>query len=270
MEISPLLGVDRSTAFTDAELDVLWTDHQVKVIAFYLGGPYYSINGWNKSDVDRCIAKGFKVVPIYVGQNFVTGSLAPELTAAKGSSDALEAINLMHEFGFSDVSGLPIFLDMESATYGHNPNGSDEYAYAWLLTTKQSGAVDGLYCDLTMIDAMVSKHEPPGLFWYASWRYNSISGQAKLDDMPGVPNSLFVTHQRAWQYAGNVQLTGLAGKVDIDLFDSAHCISKDAPKSVTPTEVVSASTEIVQDATQAIARINVVIGELNSIANSLK
>jgi hypothetical protein len=249
MEITQVLGVDKSTAFTDTQLDEL-EKLGVKAIGFYIGGPYYSINGWSKADVDRTLAKGFAMIPIYVGQNVVKGGKAPVLTAAQGSIDGTAAVGHLIDFGFKDVVGLPIVLDVERVTWDTYPEETAVYAYHWILAVRQYQIKDGIYGSVGIFDRLITDHEPPHWAWLADWVRTAIDNKLELANLPGFPPTLFSDHQRAWQYAGNVVLPTVGVAVDIDLFDSALTITKatavdaEVPPTATATGVDSTPVDV--------------------------
>ena len=221
-----VLGVDRSVAFSDTELSIL-TGINVKAIGFYLGGPYYSINGWKPEDLQRVLNSGFGVMPIYVGQNFVKGSVPPILTAEQGGIDGTNAVQLINLF-FNDkrVSGS-IALDMERSTWEYNSNGATEYAKAWVDTVKKAGFKAGIYSSLDIFDRMIREGEPPSFMWIANWVSKGIDSYVSLDRIPGVPTTIFTDNQRCWQYSGNTPIHGLENGVDINLFDSELLMYKE-------------------------------------------
>lgn len=263
-------GVDRATAFSDDELDVLKSDYGVECVAFYLGGPYYDIHGWQKADVERTRAKGFHVVPIYVGQNAIKGSPPPVLTSNQAIHDGTQAIDLLNEFGFSDPKDIAIALDVEESTYQYSPEDSAIYADEWCNTVHLHGAIPGAYGSLNFVDKMISTNRAPGWFWMARWEKKGFDNSLSLDDMPGLPNTTFTDHQRAWQYAGNVGLHGLNGNVDIDLFDITKTIAPETTTTDTQKETTVTSTESAPTASEVNDKVTAALSHLNAAINLLK
>ena len=235
METDQVLGVDRSIAFTDTELNILYNVYSVRVIAFYLGGPYYSVDGWTKEDIDRAMNKGFHVVPIYVGQNVVPGSVLPKLTIEQGLIDAHEAISLMVKFGFGDLKHGPVLLDVEQTTAEYDLAGTLDYVESFTRSLRDDYINDGVYSSLDFISKMTEHEISPSWVCVAKWDSKTFDGKLKLDNINGLPNSVFTHNSRAWQYAGNVQVNGINSPVDIDLFDYENVIMSDNAKSIIDT-----------------------------------
>ena len=270
MNFEQVLGVDRATAFSDVELGILKEKHNVKVIMFYLGGPYYSIHGWNKADVDRTMELGFDVIPVYVGQNSVNGSTPPVLTPQQAIKDADQCIQLLDEFGFSDPKDIPVVLDVERSTYEYSPKDSAEYGDQWTKTMAMHGAIPGIYSSLGYFDEMIKTGRAPEWIVFADWVAKGFDDRLSLGDLPGIPNTQWIEHQRGWQYAGNVSVAGLQSPIDIDLFDLTKVIKGKAPivaPTKVPDTVVSGTPIDVKGAEQDIANA---IALLESAATKLK
>jgi len=225
MKIEQVLGVDRGKAFSDAELTVL-KGLGIEVLGIYIGGPYYGENGWTKSDVQLALDKEFGVVPIYVGQNFVKGSVKPTLTAEMGRSDAHQAELLMRDFDLDRTEPETVVLDVEFSTWYYDYAGTLEYVISWIETVRDNGFKPCVYGGLAIIDALIRAEKEPDYVWLASWISDKLKPKLSLDNMPGLPNSVFVNNQRAWQYSGGVILPALNGAVDLDLFDKNMAIYK--------------------------------------------
>lgn len=269
MENSPLLAVDRATEFTQEELDTLKNQYHVKAIGFYLGGPYYSIDGWTVEGFDRARNSGFHMLPYYIGQNAVKGSKPPVFTVQQAIADANDAVRRLDEFGFSDPKGICVALDVERSSYNYSPDDSTLYADEWCNTLHIHGSTPGVYGALETFDKMISTNRAPGFIVLASWVANGFDSRLSLADMPGLPNSQFTNYQRCWQYAGNVALNGIADRVDIGLFDSSKCIAptgnKDELEPDVPAAAVETSTETVDVKTQLMT----ISQQLNTIAQSM-
>jgi len=246
METTQVLGVDRFSPFSDAELDTLKATDKIEVIAVYLGGPYFAGTPANKAYVESIFARDMGIVPIYVGQNKVSKGPDPVLTIKQGEADAIHAMDLFKALGIGVETGDCIFLDVESSTFAYNKAECGMYVAEWIKTVKGNDHTDGMYGSLETVDYLIRLEEPPQNFWLASWVSSTIDPMLKLDNIPGVPNSIFFNHQRGWQYAGNVGINGIVGKVDIDLFDKEYVIYQKTPvvetapiQETKPAETVS-------------------------------
>jgi Domain of unknown function (DUF1906) len=269
MEFTQVLGVDRFSPFSDEELDKLKATDSVEVIAVYLGGPYFAGTPANAAYIDSIFARGLGVVPIYVGQNKVSKGPDPVLTVSQGEADGNHAIELFKALGIGNGSGDSIFLDVESSTFAYNAAETGMYVAQWMKTVKDADHTDGMYGSLATVDYLIRLEEPPTNFWLASWVAKTIDPSLKLDHMQGVPNSLFINHQRGWQYAGNVDIAGIVGKVDIDLFDKDYVIYKKTAVAETPAAAETPTEKEVTAPVDYEAKYNQIVAGLKAIVENL-
>ncbi|HEY1646049.1 MAG TPA: glycoside hydrolase domain-containing protein [Candidatus Saccharimonadales bacterium] len=269
METTQVLGVDRSSPFSEDELDTLKATDKVEVIGVYLGGPYFAGTPANAAYIESIFSRDMGIVPIYVGQNKVSKGPDPVLTVAQGDADANHAIELFRALGIGVETGDCIFLDVESSTFAYNAAECGMYVAQWLKIIKENDHTDGMYGSLATVDYLIRLEEPPTNFWLASWVSKSVDASLKLDTMHGVPNSLFINHQRGWQYAGNVSITGIVGKVDIDLFDKEYVIYKKTPVVETEATVEKAPTETAAETVNYEAKFNSLVAGLKALTETL-
>lgn len=269
MEVSQLLGVDRSFEFTQEELNTLKNTYHVQAIGFYLGGPYYSGNGWTVEGFDRARNSGFHMLPYYIGQNAVKGSRPPVFTAQQAITDANDAVRRLDEFGFSDPKGHCIALDVERASYYYSPEDSTLYADEWCNTLHIHSATPGVYGSLETFDHMISTNRAPGWIVLANWVAKGFDNRLSLADLPGMPNTQFTNYQRGWQYAGNVRLNGISEAVDICLFDSTKCIAPTGVKEELEPEVVSVPTVEATDNADVKTQLQTIIAQLTTIEQNM-
>lgn len=269
MEVTQVNGVDRFTPFTEDELGTLKDKAGMEVVAVYIGGPYFAGNPATKEYIALIEGKGLGWIPIYVGQNYVKGSPEPVLTVEQGEQDALHAVALFDALGYANNGKYPIFLDLEITTYNFNKEAMGLYVSTWLKTVKSHGIREGLYGSIDTADYLIRLHEPPELFWLASWVSATIDSKLKLEDMQGVPPSLFINHQRGWQYAGNTGISGIAGKVDIDLFDKEYVIYKETPVAETVTDTETTPKEPVTEGVNWQYKYNQLRAEVMAFARGI-
>jgi len=216
-----LQGLDRQVA-PAAELGKRMLDH----IGggwwnVYIGGPEAG-PGWTPDVVRDYVRHGIdRFMLTYVGRQ-----RHGPLTAAQGKADAIDALKLAENFGYS--GNFPLCLDVELSTYESARTKTITYVKAWCSTVKSAGARPGVYANPAPIKAMADGKVPADFVWVASW---TDHGPAPHDPhaIPQVPHELWSKPgQRAWQYAGefgNQKCQVLAQDVDINVADEG-CLAR--------------------------------------------
>jgi hypothetical protein len=215
--VAEMRGVDSAGAFSTAAAKILKNDYGVRWTGVYIGGPCDGGFGWDKSVVEAIhAATGWQFMPIYVGQESSSICGASHLTAAQGAADAHQTAALMASFGWEKNRSIPVTLDVEQDTYVGDPSGTIDYVRGWIGTVRGEGYLPYVYSNPDAINAFASAHLAIDAVWVASYFYNRFESLTPYD-LNQIGNH-FSNHNRAWQYAGDVDIPGV-GHVDCDQAD---------------------------------------------------
>jgi len=215
--VAEMRGVDTAGAFSASAARILKNDYGVRWTGVYIGGPCDGGFGWDKSVVDAIYsATGWSFLPIYVGQESSSICGAHNLTTAQGESDGHNAAAIMPSFGWAKDKNIPVTLDVEQATYEGDPGGTIDYVRGWLSAVKSDGYLPYVYSNPDAINAFASAHLAIDAVWVASYFYSGFESVTPYD-LNQIGNN-FSNHDRAWQYAGNVDIPGV-GAIDCDQAD---------------------------------------------------
>lgn len=215
--IQVLQGVDRASAFSATEAHALKSNEAVQWTGVYIGGACSAGSGWTKALLTTLATnESWTFMPTWVGQQSPTICGAHDLTAARGQIDGTAAAQMMSSFGWAPNLDIPVALDLEAGTYTYSASGSIAYATAWRDTVRSAGYLAYLYSNPTAINAMYDANVKFDGAWPASWPYTSFH-TGTPEDLTSL-GTRYTDHDRAWQYAGNVSVSG-AGTVDADVSD---------------------------------------------------
>lgn len=268
MENAGVFGVDRDYAFSNEELNVL-EKLGVKGIGFYLGGPYYTRNGWSTDDVKRTLDAGFGLMPYYVGQNYVPKAALPKMNANQATADAHDALEKMTAlFGSLSLSD-PIDLDVEQSSWNYDSEQTTEYTVAFIESVRLNHCTSVVYSGLDLISRLVEIEHDPECVHLANWVSKGIDTRLSLANMPGMPESIFINHQRNWQYAGNVLLPGLSGKVDLDLFDETRLIHQDKPAVVLSQNAETGTSDVPKENQSLKSQLRAMVAQFDQLIESM-
>ena len=210
-------GVDRASAFDTAEAVRLKDDHGVRWTGVYIGGPCSGGSGWDRASVEAIYkATKWSFLPTYVGQESSSICWSHDLTHARGQTDGHHAASIMPSFGWEAKRDIPVVLDVEQATFEDDRNGTIEYVRGWIETVRADGYRPYVYSNPDAINAFADEKLAIDAVWVASYFYSGFESVTPYDlDQIG---HHFSNHDRAWQHAGNVYVSGV-GAVDCDVSD---------------------------------------------------
>jgi hypothetical protein len=218
--VTTLRGVDSARVFSDAEAKRLKDDHGVRWTGVYIGGACSAGDGWSRGSVESIHnATGWSFLPIYVGQESSGICHAHELTKAQGEADAHHAASLMHDFGWDAKRDIPVTLDVEEGTFADDAAATINYVRAWVDTVKADGYEPYVYSSPTAVDAFAREKLAISAAWVASYFYSGFENVTPYSkDLENQVGDHFHDHNRAWQYAGGVNIEGV-GNVDCNVSD---------------------------------------------------
>ena len=168
----PYAGFDTSLYPVEVRMRALAAQSNLVWCGFYLApAPAHPGRQW-MGEYAALRAMGWGLAPIYVGLQ-QDGPGSPHLDAARGRSDALDAVRLLAEAGFPQGSRL--FLDVES---GDPPTPAmAAYAAAWFAGVRGERCRAGVYCSYRNAAAWAAA-DPQVAVWV--WRLGRLAN-------PGVP-----------------------------------------------------------------------------------
>ena len=214
-------GLDRGAAPPAATAKKMLDTIDGRWWCVYIGGPYYSIDGWSPEIVREYVRHGIdRFMLTYVGQQAGGQYKTGELTRERGRKDAREALALAKTYGYT--GDFPLCLDVENSTFNHSQSKTIEYTRAWCATVLEAGARPGVYANPAPLQAMAKGKVPADFVWVASW-VSTTAGRRDPHAAPGIPANLWERPgQRAWQYGGilNGKPCNILGfNVDINVAD---------------------------------------------------
>jgi hypothetical protein len=210
-------GVDRAAAFSTQEAATLANTDGVTWSGAYLGGACNAGSGWAADALTALNATaGWSFLPIYVGQQSATICHAHDLSQAAGTLDGNDAAALMQSYQWQPNTMIPVALDVEAGTYSADPAGTTDYVQAWLDAVHGAGYLAYVYSSPTALNAFAAAGLPIDAAWAASYFYDGFVDVSPSDLQQLGAN--FDNHNRAWQYAGDVAVSG-AGLLDCDTSD---------------------------------------------------
>ncbi|MFG1625398.1 glycoside hydrolase domain-containing protein [Kribbella sp. NPDC049227] len=208
-------GFDACNAPSSALMAAWTATTAYRAIGIYFGGSHRYCSAqpnltpaWLTEQAGR----GWHFLPIYVGtQASGLGTTA----AAKGTSEADDAVNGAATLGIPPGSVLYNDMEAYSATYKTNVLS---YLSAWTAELHAKGYKSGVYGSLlSAVRDLNATYGPtsPDVVWFAS--YNN----AKNTDTSYIDPTHWADHQRAHQYHGGVSEThgGYTLEIDGDYLD---------------------------------------------------
>lgn len=183
------MGVDRATPPSATELATL-KNRGVRWIGGYVGGVNNGGRDWHPAHIAACRLAGFRVLPIYVGQNVCASCDSSRLTPQQGQIDGGEAVVCARDFG---CAGGPLCLDIEYSTWTQaNPQSVIEYVNAWVEAVSAGGYHPVIYGPVGMV--LRSDLSNTAGYWLADW-----DGTGDLAHFPNADHYAGI----GWQYADN-------------------------------------------------------------------
>jgi hypothetical protein len=218
--VTTLRGVDSARVFSDTEAKRLRDDHGVRWTGVYIGGACSAGDGWSRGAVESIHhATGWSFLPIYVGQESSAICGSHTLTKAQGEADAHHAASQMRDFGWDARRDIPVALDVEEGTFADDEQATINYVRAWVDTVKGEGYEPYVYSSPAAIDAFAREKLAISAAWVASYFYAGFENVTPYStDVEKQVGGAFHDHNRAWQYAGGVDIAGV-GSVDCNVSD---------------------------------------------------
>ena len=210
-------GVDRAGVFSTAEATTLASGYGVTWSGAYIGGACNGGSGWTPDRLTALnAAAGWSFLPIYVGHQSSAICGASTLGYAAGSGDGNDAAAIMGSYAWAPNTMVPVALDVEAGTYSADAAGTVAYVRGWLDAVHAAGYLAYVYSSPTALDAFAAMGLPIDGAWAASYFYSGFADVSPSDLTQLGGN--FTNHDRAWQYAGNIAVSG-AGRVDCNTSD---------------------------------------------------
>jgi len=216
-DVSIQRGVDRAGVFSTGEAATLATDEGVTWTGVYIGGACNAGSGWTPDALTALhAAAGWSFLPIYVGQQSAAICQASDLSYDSGVSDGKDAAGILVTYDWAPNTMIPVALDVEAGTFSANAVGTTDYVHGWLDAIHAAGYLGYVYSSPSALDSFAAAPLPIDAAWAASYFYSDFADVSPSDLTQLGTN--FADHDRAWQYAGNVSVSG-AGRVDCDSAD---------------------------------------------------
>jgi Domain of unknown function (DUF1906) len=220
---------DVCTAPTTSQMATWRSESPYRAIAVYVGGPNRGCSQPNltSSWVTEVTAKGWKLMPIYVGLQAPCSKFSKSVTAstaaAQGKDSASDAINSLHALGM--LSGSIAYADMENydSTNGSCRDAVLTYLSGYTKEMHRRGYLSGVYGKATSTVKDLSgsytstAYARPDAIWMADW-----NGAKSLTGLPGVPETQWTVHQRSKQYKNDFSATygGVKLRIDANIVDT--------------------------------------------------
>jgi len=215
--ISVQRGTDTASVLTPSEAMVLANSYGVTWTGVYIGGACNAGSGWTKAAVTAIAnATGWTFMPIWVGSEASSICSQDTLTYARGMSDGVSTASTMASFGWGPNLSIPVALDVEGGTYDADPTSTTTYVQGWLDAVHAAGYLGYIYSSSTGIVHFANAGLAIDGAWVADWPYTTFESVTPSDLT--TLGTLFNNHNRAWQYCGDVAISG-AGDVDCDTSD---------------------------------------------------
>jgi hypothetical protein len=206
-------GFDRSDYPGDTIMTTLLQGTNLRWCGYYLA-PAPSHPGTSWMGKRGFLANlGWGMAPIYVGEQVVgPGSLNP--SAAKGTSDGNDAVNLMSGEGFA--AGSFVYLDLENGP--PLAQAQHDYVGSWCDAVTGGGFQPGVYCS-HLLASQVQALRPAARIWavrVSTTQPHTISGPSYPEDEPsnsGFAGAFMIQLQQNCQTA----VAGVAKPLTVDL-----------------------------------------------------
>lgn len=196
-------GFDSLSYPGDTLMAWLKENTNLSFVGFYLApAPSRPTSGWMGKRATLA-AQGWGFAPVYVGQQESGQPGAHTLTAAQGTTDGNDAVQLMQTAGFPNRS--VVYLDIEQG--GTASSATIAYMSAWVDAVKASNTyVPGVYCSHTTASSILSA-QPGTRLW--CWNLQgAVPGPNYPPDFPANPPAgCGVPSATVWQWAQNVTIT---------------------------------------------------------------
>lgn len=221
-------GFDTCHAPSLAAMSAWWKSSPYRALGIYIGGPNRACADGNLSNrwVHSVNAMGWKLVPIYVGQQAPCtrqahlGLMSAKSEADDAASAADAAASRAASLGIAQ--GSAIYFDLES--YGRKNTACTDtvvrYIGAWTGRLHAHGYLAGVYSSagsgiVDLMHTSLPGVARPDALWIARW------DNARSVQDASVPNNAWTPHQRIKQFTGGHKEThgGVSINIDRDWLD---------------------------------------------------
>jgi hypothetical protein len=168
---------------------------------------------------------GLGLAPIYVGQQDPAAGPGNSniLTAAQGTTDAQDAVNLMTQEGFP--AGSVIYLDIEVG--GQISQANLDYAGAWIQGVFNLGYTAGVYCSHSQTAAQIRALDNRVILWCFNLNFFSCNQNSTSPFPTPAPGGCGFVDASLWQLLQNCDLKDANGNillsgVDLDVAIANH------------------------------------------------
>jgi hypothetical protein len=255
-------GFDQCEVASLAQLQNWWNNSPYNAVNLYIGGISRACANasLSASFVSQANAQGWRFIPTWVGLQASCSAYSHRMSSdavtarAQGVEEADAAIAVAQSLGLAnaDGSGTVIYLDLEAYNTSNAEcrNAANAFVDGWTSEMQAKGNLAGVYgasCGSAPTDWW-SLASVPDALWIANWYGNagtvSYTRTATVWDAACLSNSLWPTHQRLRQYAGDHNETwgSLTLNIDSNVLDgtlavpdgSANLAAPSAPDQPSP------------------------------------
>jgi len=219
-------------------LETWWNKSPYWTVNLYLGGSAFSTgckyDGLNSAWLAAADKIGWTFIPTWVGpqapcSNYKSRISADQAAAfQQGRGEADLAVQRARGLGFQN--DLVIYLDIEAYAY-YNDSGNacrdatNAYVSGWVARLHELGHTAGAYgssCG-SLITSWSAIANVPDVIWAAYWTQDGYVSNLPLNNILCLSDSLWTSHQRIRQYAGDHNETwgGATLNIDSDITDGA-------------------------------------------------
>ena len=130
----------------------------------------------------------------------------PALSYDQGVAEADAAIGVAIGLGLAEAngSGTIVYYDMEHYDTGNAAcnEAVRSFISGWTGRLRSRGNLAGVYGNASALNSFVTIPNVPDAAWPARWLHTAYTSTVTVWDIPNLSNTLWVNHQRIWQYAG--------------------------------------------------------------------
>jgi hypothetical protein len=144
----------------------------------------------------------------------------PATAYGQGVTEADAALNTAYNLGLTlaDKTGTVIYYNMEWYDASNTPcnDAAKSFISGWTAQLRARGNQAGLYGTASIIGSFVGIANVPDVVWAAAWGYSNYQNNLTTSHIPYLGDTLWVNHQRIWQYAGGHDETWGSTTLNID------------------------------------------------------
>ena len=189
-------------------------------VNLYIGGVARACsNRTLTADLLRRLAEiGWKFIPTWVGPQAPCYNPTPPNSKPRtspdpalsyydqGMAEADAAIGVAIGLGLAEAngSGTIIYYDMEQYNTGNTDCSAAVRSFisGWTSRLRSRGNLVGVYSTVWPLTSFADTDNVPDAIWAARWLHTAYTSTVTVWDVPDLSDTLWVNHQRIWQYAG--------------------------------------------------------------------